>query len=37
LSGTGKSKAAKHRKQKRDVQFKQRLQDQQQAETDQKI
>jgi translation initiation factor IF-2 len=37
LSGTGKSKAAKHRKQKRDVQYKQRLQDQEQAETDQKV
>jgi translation initiation factor IF-2 len=36
LSGTGKSKAAKHRKQKRDVQHKQRLHDQQQAVTDQK-
>ncbi len=36
LSGTGKSKAAKHRKQKRDTQYKQRMHDEQQAETDQK-
>lgn len=36
LSGTGKSKAAKHRKQKRDTQHKQRMQDLQQAESEEK-
>jgi translation initiation factor IF-2 len=36
LSGTGKSKSAKHRKQKRDIQQKQRLHDQQVAETEEK-
>ncbi len=37
LSGTGKSKAAKHRRLKRDIQQKQRLEDVERAETDQKI
>jgi translation initiation factor IF-2 len=37
LSGTGKSKAAKHRKQKRDTQYKQRQHDLQQAESEEKI
>jgi translation initiation factor IF-2 len=36
LSGTGKSKGAKHRRQKRDIQHKQRLMDAEMAETDQK-
>ncbi len=37
LSGTGKSKAAKHRRLKRDLQQKQRMEDLERAETDQKI
>jgi len=37
LSGTGKSKAAKHRRLKRDLQQKQRIKEMETAETDQKI
>lgn len=37
LSSTGKSKGAKHRRQKRDLQQKQRIKEQERAETDQKI
>jgi translation initiation factor IF-2 len=36
LSGTGKSKAAKHRRLKRDLQHKQRIKEMEMAETDQK-
>ncbi len=37
LSGTGKSKAAKHRRQKRDIQQRQRIQETEQAESEEKI
>jgi translation initiation factor IF-2 len=37
LSGTGKSKSAKHRKQKRDIQHKQRIHDMEQAASEEKI
>jgi len=37
LSGSGKSKAAKHRRLKRDLQQKQRIKEMEEAETDQKV
>jgi len=37
LSGTGKSKAAKHRRQKRDIQQRQRIQETEKAESEEKI
>ncbi|TVQ82998.1 MAG: translation initiation factor IF-2 [Bacteroidetes bacterium] len=37
LSGSGKSKAAKHRRLKRDLQHKQRMKEMEEAETDQKV